>query len=486
MKNRALSLLQRYLLIGCYLFIGQNILSSFLQTNTAFASDDRLNEMANKVAHSLYQKIGESSVYFNIQDFQNSVTHEIPILSIQLYNQLQAAMTKNGFSLAEELTGAEYLMTCDFQPSGDKVIFFFKYYKTNVPNKFKTVQSTIEIKELRSDAFTENLETKALKISSELLNNPAAFRSMVLGNKKLKVFVNPIVESNYKYQSDFSENFLNQIKSQLIKSDIVQIIEPKPVKIRTRGFIEGKASQIKNLKTSDAILADADAVLDGRYYVGINSVNVDLKIRTIDGTVLGSAEEKLPRSMIRLSLDNPVAEQAAKIAAVPSQHNDEALVRITTDKGGEYQTYYENEAITFMLQVAKPLYVYVYDINSKNEVEFIYPKNNTNTALIPGELYTIPSENDDWEIVASPPFGLDNVVIFACEKRLPLPRFSKDIASVSFNKNTRGLVRREKKVALAGRNRINPLDLAEYFRGAALIQNATLYQDNIMITTMAK
>jgi hypothetical protein len=486
MKNCKLSLLQRYLLIGCYLLIGLTILSSFFQTNTVFAGDDKLNEMANKVAHSLIQETGASSVYLNIQNFQNSVTHEIPILSIQLYNQLQAAMTEKGFSFAEDPVDAKYFIACDFQPSGDKVIFFFKYYKTNVPNKFKTIKSTIEIKDLRSDAFTENLETKALKISSRLLDNPAAFRSMVLGNKKLKVFINPIVESNYKYQSDFSENFLNQIKSQLIKSDTVQIIEPKPVKIRTRGFIEGKTSQIKSLETSDAVLADADAVMDGRYYIGINSVNVDLKIRAIDGTVLGSAEEKLPRSIIRLSLDNPAAEQAAEIADVQSQHNDEALVKITTDKGGEYQTYYENETITFMLQVARPLYVYVYDINSKNEVEFIYPKSNTNAALIPGELYTIPSENDDWEIVASPPFGLDNVVIFACEKRLPLPRFSKDIASVSFNKNTRGLVRREKKIALAGRNQINPLDLVEYFRGAALIQDATLYKDNIMITTMAR
>lgn len=483
MQHRLASLRRNYLNILCLLIIVHAVLLPPCHIPPVYAWGDRMNKMTTKVARDMKRNLGSAVVYFDVQAFRNAVTGEIPILSIQLYNQLQAALSETGFQLAEHLADARYLVTCDFQTSGSKVHFYFKYFNAKTPDSFQTIKSSVKLKDLPKDAFMENLETKALKITSAILDNPAAFRRIASDGKRLRVFVNPIVESNYKYQSDFSENFLNKIRSKLIKADAIRLVEPEPVTLRTRGLVKRKSAKVKNLQTSEAILADAEAVMDGKYYVGKTNVTISLKIRTTDGTVIGSAEENIPRAMIALRLDNPVAEKAAQIADVSSQPNSDTVVKISTDKGGAHQIYHAGETITFMLQVAKPLYIYVYNINSNGEVEFLYPDENNNSIFRPGELCTIPPEGANWEIVVSAPFGLDNVILFACEKRLPLPRFSNAIGSVSFNGTTRSLVKKAKKVELARQHRINPLDLVEYFRGAALIKNAALYEDSIMITT---
>ncbi len=486
MLTRRLSFGGCVLLILSIILFTQALLSVSVLSCKAWAGKDKLVEMVDGVAQEMQLRIGSGSVYFDVKEFQNTVTHEVPILSIQLYHHLQAALARVGFSLAENTAVADYLIQCQFQNNDGKVDFFFKYYKIETPDRFKIINATIKARHLPDDAFEENLETKALMITSKLLDNPAAYRRLVSGHNRLKVFVNPIVESRYKYQSDFSENFLSRIRSQLIKSDFLEIVEPRPIKFRGLSRVKRQSAQIKDLEGSDAVLADADAVMDGTYSVTQNFVSVNLRIRSADGTLLGSVEEELPKEMITFELENLVAKQAATVADVASRENMDSHVKITTDKGGAYQTYIEDEVITFIIQVAKPLYLYVYNIDTHNKVNRLYPEDDTNKAITPGELYTFPPLDADWEIAVTPPFGLDNVVVFACEQALPLPRISDEISSVSFDGEVRGMVRRDKKMALARQGEINPLDLVEYFRGAALLQGAKLYEDNIMITTKAK
>ncbi len=452
----------------------------------AWAGNEKLVEMVDEVAQEMQHRIGSGSVYFDLKEFQNTITHEVPVLSVQLYHHLQAALARVGFSLAENTAAADYLIQCQFQDSDGRVNFFFKYYKVETPDRFQIINTDIKTKHLPDGAFDENLETKSLKITSKLLDNPAAYRRLVSGRNRLKVFVNPIVESSYGYQSEFSENFLNRIRSQLIKSDFIDIVEPRPMKVRGLSRVKKQSTQITDLKGSDAVLADADAVLDGTYSVAEDFVSVNLRIRSADGTLLGSVEEELPKEMITFGLDNPAAKQAATVADVTSRENMDSRVKITTDKGGAHQTYVEDEVITFILQVAKPLYVYVYNIDSHGKVNRLYPENDANRVINPGKLYTFPPLDADWEIAVTPPFGLENVVVFACEQVLPLPRISELISSVSFDGEVRGMVRRDKKMDLARQGEINPLDLVEYFRGAALLKGAQLYEDNIMITTKAK
>lgn len=452
-------------------------------TGIVFAQDDPLVEMVEGVAEEMKGKIGQSSVYFDVKEFKHAVTGEIPILSIRLYNHLQAALARVGFTMAENTAVARYLIKCDFQTTDENVDFFFKYCKVETPEQFQIINANIKFHRLPDDTFNENLETKALKIASALLNNPAAYRRLVSGSSRLKIFVNPIVESKHKYQSEFSEHFLNRIRSQLVKSDFIEVVEPKPIRSRSLQRVKKQSSQVKELNASDAVLANADAVLDGVYYVAQDHVSVSLRVRSADGTLLGNVDEDLPKAMISFELDNPVAEKAAVMADVGSQENMDSHVKITTDKGDAYQTYFKNELITFIIQVTDPLYVYVYSIGTDNKVNRIYPEDDTAHAITPGELYTIPPMDADWEIAVMPPFGLDNVVVFASDRPLPLPRISEQISSVSLRGDTKSLVRKEKKIALARKKEINPLDLVEYYRGAALLRNTKLYEDNIMITT---
>ena len=122
---------------------------------------------------------------------------------------------------------------------------------------------------------------------------------------------------------------------------------------------------------------------------------------------------------------------------------------------------------------------------SKKEVDLLYPyEGDSSRLLMPNNLYTLPAEEDDWEIVVEKPFGLDIVKVFASDKQLPVPSFDANIASRSFEGSTRALRQRKKAQAdLSQQKIINHLDLVDFYKGVSQSLNAHLYEDSIFVET---
>ncbi len=328
----------------------------------------------------------------------------------------------------------------------------------------------------------DTIENKAHKLAVDVISD----------QKNLRIYIKPIVEGNDRYVSDFSNSFTSRVKSEIIRlHKDVEVIDEKPIYKRlsnTRG-IKKKAKTVKNLKTSDAFFVDANAVLEGNCFDRGESVTVDLYLKDLAGKVLNSSTVDIDKSLIKASLENKQAKMLADLADVLSEEGA-SKVKISTTKGGDYPVYYRGEKIKFHIQVAGPLYVYMYDINSRGEVTLLYPyeKNSIQQKLMPGRLYTIPSETDNFELEVEPPFGMDAVKIFASTAELPIPELTPSVGTRSYTGNTRAIVKKRKEIqeGLSRMKSINPRDLVDYYRGVVGRFGAKLYEDSLMLETRAE
>jgi len=199
---------------------------------------------------------------------------------------------------------------------------------------------------------------------------------------------------------------------------------------------------------------------------------------------LGSAEETIERALIPYSTVNQTAGALALVADVAGQGSQQ-MVKLNTTKGDRFQVYRAGEKVQFLIQVAKPLYVYLYGINAKNEVNQLYPgPGQQEEPLASGRIHTVPGERDSWEIVVEPPFGTDVVKLFASERPLPVPTISDKIAAKSFSGGTRTLARRDViQQELSTQKTINGFDLVDYYKGIAINFGVTLYEDSLFVQT---
>nr|WP_307726491.1 DUF4384 domain-containing protein [Trichlorobacter sp.] len=191
--------------------------------------------------------------------------------------------------------------------------------------------------------------------------------------------------------------------------------------------------------------------------------------------------------MIPYSTVNQIAGALAAVADVAGQVTQQ-VVKLNTTKGDRYQIYRAGEKVQFLIQVTKPLYVYLFGINAKNEVSQLYPGPGQQLApLQAGRLHTVPGDRDSWEIVVEPPFGTDVVKLFAAERPLAVPAISDKVSARSFSDGTRSLVRRDVvQQQLSVQKIINGFDLVDYFKGVAGQLGVILYEDSLFVQTRLK
>jgi hypothetical protein len=437
-----------------------------------------LSELTDEFSKELFQEIPAKKIYLDRTSIRDIATNDPSNFSSYLQHELESSLSERNFFLVYDLSEADYLIGATYQRHGKKVKVFFKYHKADGSGR-KSRDYEIEISKLPKDSFKETIKNKAYKLAANIMSDQTS----------LRVYIKPIVEGNDRYVTDFSNLFTSRVKSEIIRFHRdVEVIDKKPIfeKLSNTRGIKKKATKVKNLKTSDAFFVDANAVLEGQYFVVGEIVTVNLFLRDLSGKVLNSSTVDIEKTLIKASLENKEAKMLADLADVSSEKGA-SKVKISTTKGGEYPVYYRGEKIKFHIQVAGPLYVYIYDINSKGDVSLLYPheKNNTQQKLMPGRLYTIPSETDNFELEVESPFGMDAVKVFACIMELPIPELTRSIATKSYRGNKRALVNTKKAIQkeLSCMESINPKDLVDYYKGVVGRFDVKLYEDSLMLET---
>lgn len=442
-----------------------------------------LSEITDAFARELAADLSTANkIYLDRSAIRDTITKDVYNFSAYLQNELESSLSQHACTLVYDPDEADRLIGAAFRKSGDQVRIYFKYHHADMSGR-KSLDYSIQTAHLPEDAFVEDMKSMAFKLVTDIL----------AGQEKTKVYIRPIVEGKDKYLSDFSKVFTARVKTEIVRRyREVEIIDEQPIQERLsdiRGVGKTEKATPKNLESTEARFANADSVLEGKYFQQGKLVTVNLFLKRVDGRLLNSASVDIPQVLITSRLDNSEAKKLTELADIPTETGD-ANVRIFTTKGGDFPVYYNQEKIKFYIQVSRPLYVYLYDINASGEVTLLYPydSGDRQSPLQPEKIYTLPAETDDFEFEVEPPFGMDAVKIFASRVQLPIPELSARLASQSYRGGTRnigdnrGLI----QVRLSGMRSINPKDLVDYYRGVAREFGGTLYEDSVMLETREK
>lgn len=436
-----------------------------------------LKDLAAGAASELKNKVGSSrKLYLDKANVKDAVSGESSNLSAFLVNELESSLSAAGFSFSDFMEQADLAVGASYQRDGETLRVFVKYCPAKDSSGCKSLAAALPMAKLPRDSFSESLDSRLKRLVQKASGNRAG----------LKVFINPVVERKGRYASEFSEYVTAKARSILVNSQQFEVLEEQPVtrSLSNTRSLAAKAKQVTNLETSAALFSGADAVLDGYYLEGSGRITVAMTLKNLKGAVLGSAEETIERAMIPYSTENQAAGALAMVADVAGQ-GSQKLVKLNTTKGDRFQIYRAGEKVQFLIQVARPLYVYLYGINTKNEVSLLYPGPGQQERPLPsGTIHAVPGDHESWEVVVEPPFGTDVVKLFASERPLPVPTISAKKAAKSFSGGTRTLVQRavvQRQLAL--QKVINGFDLVDYYKGSAATLGLTLYEDSLFVQT---
>ena len=444
----------------------------------SFADYTSLRALTGAAAVDVMEDVGLKKIHLDIDLIKDTKTGETSNLSTYLMSEFEAAFSNTGFLLVDVPHDSDFIISSGYQRS-DRVVTIFVKYRSKGDSIYRSNMYKIKEESLPPDCFIDSIDTKAFKLANKILQN----------QQGLIIYVNPIVKAEVRYSSPFSNYITQKIKNNMTTWGDNQVLSEKPkiAKLSNTRGLKRKVKTMKRLASSDAYFTGASAVMEGKYYENPENVIISLSLKDLNGIILATTDESIDKSLINMSLENQEAEKVSIIADVSNELPGD-MVKISTTKGNQFQVYYSGETIRFNILVGQPLYVYIYSINSKKKVDLLYPyEGDPSKLLLPNNLYTLPTEEDEWEIVVEPPFGLDIVKVFASDKQLPVPSFNASVASRSFQGENRSLKQRKKVQSDLSRQKIiNHLDLVDYYKGVSQSLNARLYEDSIFVETKEK
>lgn len=438
-----------------------------------------LAEMADAMAKEFKEEnVGAGlKLYLDREDIREDQEARCVPFAGMLVNELERAFSRVGYNFEGRIIDqADYMVTVSYHRTPDRVMVYLKLKGTK-NDSYRNLKGNYELSlnQLQQECFIENLDHKLARLTQKVSQG-------MNRSSPLSLLVSPVVEARRKYSSPFSEYATGKFKTHLSSLTSFRLIESTPVVKNGATRSIGKSA---DLTGADALLAGADAILEGFYIRGADMINLSLTIKDLKGKVLANSDENIPLGLVPFSLDNEDAEILSRIA--DTEHEKPGVVRISTAKGGSYQVFRDGETVSFTIQVSRPLYIYVYDINPNGTVTLLYPKEGEpELPKQPGYVYSLPEENDPWEIKVEAPFGKDAVKLFASDKRLAIPRISSQTASRSFYNGTRSLIRMDKvQKELASQPTINGHDMVDYYKGIAAKKGAVLYESTVYVETRA-
>jgi hypothetical protein len=436
-----------------------------------------LAELTDHFCRDLAKEAPGRKLYLDRANIRDVNTGDVANFSAYLLNQLESSLSKT-FQLQVVPDEAELLLGAQFQLYGNQIKVFFKYHTPDFTVN-RSLDYGIERDRLPQDSLRENLRSKAYRLAANILED----------DLPRKIYIKPIESTDCCCISQFSRIFAGLVKTEIVRMHRqVDIVDEKPVlaKLSDTRAVRKKAKEVKELAASDAFFVDADTVLEGEYTVNGDQVMVTLVLKDLEGRLVNSCAVDIDRAIIKIPLEDSTA---SKLADLVDRKNEKAekTVKLSTTRSGDSPLYREGEKIVFYAQVKKPLYLYIYTIDSRGEVSQLYPLSiaDGSKMVVPGSLVAIPEPSDDFEFFVEPPFGKDAVKVFASPIALPMPEISNRVATRSYQSGVRaiGVQRREAQHRLAAGKTINPSDLVDYYRGLATRFGIEIAEDSMMVET---
>jgi len=137
------------------------ILILFIISTTLFATEN-LQEVSNNIVKKILNDIGPTTLFFTKKSFRDSVTGNILKVSSYLKDEMEVALSKQKFSLKDDLGDAKYLLSVSFNKDQDNLNIYVKYRSID-EMEFKTIKESIALANIPGDAMetTDKIITKS-------------------------------------------------------------------------------------------------------------------------------------------------------------------------------------------------------------------------------------------------------------------------------------------------------------------------------------
>ncbi len=427
-----------------------------------------LADLTDAFCQDLFQDVGLQKIYLDRSNIKDVSTGDVANFSGYLEQEIDSSCSSKGFTLVYEVDEADYMIGALYRRYGDDLRVFFKYHPQDMSTK-KSIDYLVGKRYLPPDSFTNSMKYKARKLAREIAK----------GQDGKKIYVKPVVEGNNRYVTDFSKAFTARVKNEIVQENKDVIV----VDYQATRSIK-KTKKTSDLAQSDIAATGADTALSGEYFVEGEIVAIHLTLKSQkDGRIINTAGIDIAKEDISSKLEDSEVKNLAVVADLKEEKMQDKI-KLSTTRGSEYPIYQNGEKIIFTMQVSEPLYVYLYNFNPAGELTLLYPfeKNSRQAQLLPGRLYTIPSENDEYDLVVEPPFGKEMLKIFAARSPVPFPQIS--LLANEQRSRSIGVKRKQEQAKIAGAGRIiHPNDLVDYYRGKGAAMGMEIYEEGFILET---
>ncbi|MEA1921871.1 MAG: DUF4384 domain-containing protein [Pseudomonadota bacterium] len=241
-------------------------------------------------------------------------------------------------------------------------------------------------------------------------------------------------------QPDLALYLNDWIRPALAESNLFRILDPqrelkhlKVEQLRSRGLRQtrGIKPELKSENDLTADLLRSDTELWGSAWRNRDKLEIRASILDAEGRQVTAATVAVPEALFPNYLVNPNAPKEIENEAIPmpAGHISKGglKVEISTNRGDDLPRYHQGEQIRFLIRINRDAWIYIFYLNPDSSAILLYPldrKNRPDTnssRLQANRLLILPDDGCPYNLKVREPFGKDQVMVIASEKRIPLP-----------------------------------------------------------------
>ncbi|CAN2046767.1 exported hypothetical protein [Candidatus Magnetomoraceae bacterium gMMP-1] len=338
-------------------------------------------------------------------DFYDAETKLSLPFSILLREKTAAALAKHNVCVLLPGNVDEdkiLILSGKWQKQRDKLNLFFKVteLKKTGPQLVAAGEDSVHFSAVDPKLLKPDLNSWARYIVRDL-------ESKVQYYSRRSVNLRPVIIKTADISKDFGKYLSNLLRPAMSESNLFTVLDPvtelrniDTKTLRTRSI----KPNYKNSMSLTSSLVKADCEMQGSAYVYKNRVDLMIYLRNQKGFQIASTRTDLPASLFDPSMF--IKQPKITDDLWPGSLD----IEISTNRGDESPTYYENEDIKFVLRVNQQAFVYIFNFDTKGEAFLLWPARGAKCKkLNPGMPLILPDDGCPYDLKVRPPFGRDIV-----------------------------------------------------------------------------
>ncbi len=398
--------------------------------------DDAVSDLCKTLAGQVNLKL--QPVFISTNDFFDAHSGLSLPLAVQLRGKFITEMKRRGARVL--LPGSDedqyLILQGTWQKEGKFLALDLKIMEIGKdgPEAVAAASSKILLTRIDKTALIADLDSWGRYLVRKL-------ESQVRDRKRQSVYLRKFKpKGELLSQPDLALYLNDWIRPALAESNLFRALDPQQdlknlnvEQLRTRGLRQSRGIR-PDLKSETDLTADllqSDTELWGSAWRNRDKLEIRASILNTIGRQVTAATVAVPDTLFPnyLVTTNAPKKIEADAISMPAGHicKGGLKVEISTNRGDNLPRYRQGEQIRFLIRINRDAWIYIFYLNPDGSALLLYPLDNKNQPdanslrLQANRLLVLPDDGCPYDLKVSEPFGNDQVMVIASEKRMPLP-----------------------------------------------------------------